>query len=63
MTFDSDDGMQKKWKAFTKKIDVEMEEFPMILQSINKFLLEPYTAVINGTIFEKQWAANEGSWN
>ena len=51
MTFDSDDAMQKKWKAFTKKIDVEMEEFPMILQSINR------------TIFEKQWAANEGSWN
>lgn len=42
MTFDSDDGMQKKWKAFTKKIDVEMEEFPVILQSINVFLWEPY---------------------
>ena len=63
MTFDSDDGMQKKWKAFTKKIDVEMEVFSMILHSINAFLLEPYTAVINGTIFEKQWAANQGGWN
>ncbi len=63
MTFDSDDGMQKKWKAFTKKIDVEMEEFSMILQSINAFLLEPYTAVINGNTFEKQWVANQGSWN
>ena len=63
MTFDSDDGMQKKWKAFTKKIDVEMEAFSMILHSINAFLLEPYTAVINGTIFEKQWAANQGGWN
>lgn len=63
MTFDSDDGMQKKWKAFTKKIDVKMEAFPMILQSINAFLLEPYTAVIDGTIFEKQWTANQGIWN
>ena len=62
MTFDSDDGMQKKWKAFKKKIDVKMEEFPFILQSINVFLSEPYTAVINGTIFEKQWNAKEGSW-
>lgn len=62
MTFDSDDGMQKKWKAFTKKIDVEMEDFPVIIQSINVFLSEPYTAVINGTIFEKQWNAKEGSW-
>ena len=48
MTFDSDDGMQKKWKAFKKKIDVKMEEFPFILQSINEFLCEPYTAVIKG---------------
>lgn len=62
MTFDSDDGMQKKWRAFMKKIDVEMEEFPVIIQSINVFLSEPYTAVINGTIFEKQWNAKEGSW-
>ena len=63
MTFDSDDGMQKKWKAFKKKIDVKMEEFPFILQSINEFLCEPYTAVIKGTVFEKYWDANECSWN
>ncbi len=37
MTFDSDDGMQKKWKALTKKIGVKIDEFPMILQSINDF--------------------------
>lgn len=63
MTFDSDDGMQKKWKAFTKRVDVEMNEFPVILQSINEFLCEPYTAVMNGQVFEKQWNANEVSWN
>lgn len=63
MTFDSDDGMQKKWKAFTKKIDAEIDEFPVILQSINDFLCEPYTAVMNGQVFEKQWDADEGSWN
>lgn len=62
MTFDSDEGMQKKWKAFTKKIDVKMEEFPTILRSMNEFLCEPYIAAIEGGIFEKQWDANEGSW-
>ena len=62
MTFDSDDGMQKKWKAFTKKIDAEIEEFPTILRSINEFLCEPYIAVIEESIFEKQWDANQGSW-
>ncbi len=25
MTFDSDDGMQRKWKAFMKKIDAEID--------------------------------------
>ena len=62
MTFDSDDGMQKKWKTFMKKIDDKMEEFPAILQSINEFLWEPYKAAIKGILFEKHWNANEGSW-
>lgn len=63
MTFDSDDGMQKKWKAFTKKIDAEIEKFQTILRSINEFLCEPYIAVKEESIFEKQWDANQGSWN
>lgn len=63
MTFDSDDSMQKKWKAFKKKIDVKMGEFPEILQTINNFLCKPYIAVINEEKFEKQWKADDGSWN
>lgn len=63
MTFDEDDGMQKKWRAFTKKIDVKLDEFPLILKSINEFLCEPYTAVMGGLVFEKWWNANEGKWN
>lgn len=63
MTFDSDDGMQKKWRTFTKKIDVEMDEFPAILRKINKFLNAPYKTVMNGTSFEKQWNASDGCWN
>lgn len=63
MTFDSDDGMQKKWKAFKKKIDVKMGEFPEVLQTINSFLGKPYMAVMNEEKFEKQWKAYDGSWN
>ena len=63
MTFDSDDGMRKKWKAFTKKIDVRMGEFPEILQAINSFLGKPYIAVMKEENFEKQWKAYDGSWN
>lgn len=63
MTFYEDDGMQKKWKAFRKKIDIAQEEFSTILQSFNDFLREPYIAVINGNKFEKQWDANLKRWN
>lgn len=53
MTFASDDGMQKKWKAFTKKIGVKTDGFPTVLHGINDFLCEPYTNVMNGHTFEK----------
>lgn len=62
VTFGSDDGMQKKWKAFTRKLDVKMDEFPVILQTIHDFLKEPYTAVMNEQVFEKQWKADTGRW-
>lgn len=62
MTFDSDDGMQKKWKAFTKKIDVKMDKFSVILETINRFTAEPFAAVIKDTVFQKQWSAIDGCW-
>lgn len=61
-TFDSDDGMQKKWKAFTKKIDVKMDKFSVILETINRFTAEPFAAVIKDTVFQKQWSAIDGCW-
>ena len=62
IAFGSDDGMQKKWRVFTKKLDVKMDEFPVILQTISHFLEEPYTAVLSEQVFEKQWKANHKSW-
>lgn len=62
MTFDLNDGMQKKWKLFTKKIDVDTDGFSVILKSINDFLYEPYMAVMNGQVFEKQWDVGECKW-
>ncbi len=63
MAFDSDDGMRKKWKAFKKKIDVKMGEFPEILQAINRFLGEPYMAVMQEEKFEKHWKVYDGNWS
>lgn len=30
--------------------------------SIDDFLGEPYTNVMNGHVFEKMWNVNEGKW-
>lgn len=62
MTFDTDDGMKKKWKAFKKKIDIEMGDFQIVLKMINSFLAEPYTSVINENKFKKQWDAESLCW-
>lgn len=63
LPFDSDDGMRKKWKAFTKKINVKIDDFSKILRDMIDFSGEPYTNVVNGHAFEKLWNANEGKWN
>lgn len=62
MTFDADGGMQKKWKAFTKKIDTETDDFKRVLMNINGFLLKPFEAAIDDTGFNLNWYANENTW-
>lgn len=63
MTFAFDEGMQRKWKAFVRKIEANTEEFPVVIQGMNVFLYEPYLAVMNDTLLKKQWDAKKGSWD
>ena len=46
MAFGDDEGMQKKWKAFSKKIDTETEEFSTVLSVIKMFLSEAFAEAI-----------------
>ena len=46
MTFGSDDAMQKKWKAFCRKIDTKTDDFDTVLGTIKAFLTEPYKAAV-----------------
>lgn len=62
LTFDNDAAMQKKWKAFVKKINTETDDFKMILDTIEKFLEEPFLASINDTEYLKQWIMQGGKW-
>ena len=59
--FADDDAMQKKWKAFVRKIDAKTDDYSTVLKTIKAFLAEPFTASIEGKDFSKQWTA-DGQW-
>ena len=62
MTFGSDDAMQKKWKAFCRKIDTKTDDFITVLKTIRKFLSEPYNAAVENKEFVETWTASNGKW-
>lgn len=62
MTFAENDAMQKKWKAFTRKIATKTDVFITVLKSIKDFLTEPFTAAIENKEFEKKWTVSDGEW-
>lgn len=60
--FADDDAMQKKWKAFVRKIDVKTDDYSTVLNTIKAFLSEPFAAALKCEDFGKQWGANNGEW-
>ncbi len=61
MVFDSDDAMQKKWKAFVRKID-EKTDYSTVLKTIKAFLTKPFTVAVFGKEFNEKWFATNGEW-
>lgn len=62
LTFDSDDAMQKKWKAFIKKINTKTDDFETVLKTIRAFLTEPFVAWIEKNEHIKRWNATGTKW-
>lgn len=62
MSFDEDTAMQKKWKAFVRKIETKTDDFGTVLKTIKAFLTKPFTAVIENKAFSEQWSANQNEW-
>ena len=62
LEFDSDDAMQKKWKAFIKKINTKTDDFETVLKTIKMFLAEPFVATMENNNFNSQWSANDNQW-
>lgn len=62
MTFGSDDAMQKKWKAFVRKIDTKTDDYSAVLKNIKSFLAQPFAAAIENENFTKQWTILNCEW-
>ena len=61
MAFAENDAMQKKWKAFCRKIDTKTDTFSKVIETINLFLAEPIKAA-ESTAFTAHWTASENEW-
>ena len=62
MSFDEDTAMQKKWKAFVRKIDTKTDDYSTVLKTIKAFLTKPFTAAVGGKEFTQKWSANNDEW-
>ncbi|MDY5627909.1 MAG: nucleotidyl transferase AbiEii/AbiGii toxin family protein, partial [Clostridia bacterium] len=62
MAFAENDAMQKKWKAFCRKIDIKTDDFNTVLKTIKEFLVEPFMATVENKEFEEKWTASDGRW-
>ena len=62
MDFDRDGAMQKKWKAFVRKIDTKTDDYGTVLKTIKEFLTEPFIAAVKSEAFTEKWSAANGEW-
>ena len=62
MSFDEDMAMQKKWKAFVRKIDTKTDDYSTVLKTIKVFLTTPFIAAVEGKEFTEKWYAANGKW-
>ena len=53
MAFENDEAMQKKWKAFCRKIDTKIDSYSTVLRTIRSFLRKPIVAAIDKKPFNE----------
>ena len=62
MGFADDAAMQKKWKAFVRKIDTKTDDYSTVLKTIKVFLTKPFSAAVGGKDFSEKWFAANSKW-
>jgi predicted nucleotidyltransferase component of viral defense system len=60
--FENDDTMQKKWKAFCRKIDTKTDDYSTVLGTIKTFLGKPFEAAVESKTYTGKWAADGNDW-
>lgn len=60
--FDNDEAMQKKWRAFVRKIDSKTDDYSTVLKKIKDFLAKPFIAAVGRKEFTEQWYAANNEW-
>lgn len=60
--FDSNAAMQKKWEAFSRKIDTKTDDYSTVLETIKAFLAKPFSAAIKNEEFINKWSAANSEW-
>ncbi len=62
MAFDDNEAMQKKWKAFCRKIDTKTDDYGTVLRTIREFLTKPFTAAVKKAGSVIHWSAADNEW-
>lgn len=63
MSFTNDNAMQKKWKAFVKKIDTKTDDYSVVLDTIDRFLRKPFEKAVLSKDFNGNWIAENRQWS
>ena len=56
MSFADDAAMQKKWKAFVRKINTKTDDYSTVLKTIQNFLEQPFIAAAENKTFTECWS-------
>lgn len=62
MDFDGDEAMQKKWKAFVRKIDAKTDDYSTVLNTIKAFLAKPFEAAVSQNTLSECWLSAANEW-
>lgn len=62
MRFANDSAMQKKWKAFCRKINTKTDDYSIVLRTMQNFLEQPFMAAVENKTVTACLSAANSEW-